>query len=350
MTYILLFLSSLLISLLCTPYVIRMASRYNVNAFPNQRTVHSDPKPLLGGLAIFTSFIVVYIGYELIVNPSTEYIFVGIILGCFFITIVGIIDDKYNLSPKAKLIGQFISTIPLVGTGLLLESIYLPILDIHIHFGVLSIPLTIIWIVGIANAINLIDGLDGLCAGVVGISSLAYFFVSLSLGNYLVSAISIILLGSIVGFLKFNFFPAKIFMGDTGSLFLGFLMASLSLLELKQVAVTSFVIPLLILGIPISDTFYALVRRKLSGRPLSSADKSHLHHRLLKMGWSHRQTVLIIYGVSAVFSISAIISSHLAFEISFVFFILYLFFGQIMARRIGMIHSKKFYRNHSDDK
>ena len=339
-----------MISLLLTPLILKLAIRLDVTAIPNERSVHTEPRPLLGGLALFISFIVVYMAYELIVNPATEYIFVGILLGCFIITFVGVIDDKYKLSPKTKLIGQFLATMPIIGTGLSLESIYIPFLDVQVHFGMWSVPITIIWVIGISNAINFIDGLDGLCSGVVAISAFSYFIVSLALGNVLVSAISIILFGSLIGFLKYNFFPAKIFMGDTGSLFLGFLMASLSLLELKQVAVTSFVFPFLILGIPISDTFYALLRRKLSGEPLSKADKLHLHHCLLNYGLTQRQTVLVIYAISAAFSMSAIISSQLAFELSFVFLIFYIVFFQKLAVKIGMIYSPKTKCEQKSDK
>ena len=179
----------------------------------------------------------------------------------------------------------------------------------ELEFGWLGIPFTIIWIVGITNAINLIDGLDGLAAGVSTIAMITLAVMAMIMGNGIVIAMAAILAAATIGFLFFNFHPAKIFMGDTGALFLGFMISVLALLGFKNVTVISFVIPVIMLGVPISDTFFAIVRRKRSGKKWSDPDKSHLHHRLLDIGFSHRQTVLLIYAMAAMFGLAAVIFS-----------------------------------------
>ena len=173
----------------------------------------------------------------------------------------------------------------------------------------LGIPLTILWIVGITNAINLIDGLDGLAAGVSTIACITLAVMAMIMGNGFVIAMAAILAAASLGFLLFNFHPAKIFMGDTGALFLGFMISVIALLGFKNVTIISFIIPIIMLGVPISDTFFAIVRRLRTGKKWSDPDKSHLHHCLLNQGFTHRQTVLIIYGIAAMFGLAAVIFS-----------------------------------------
>lgn len=200
-------------------------------------------------------------------------------------------------------------------------------------------------IVGVTNAINLIDGLDGLAAGVSGIAIGTIFVMSVLMGNYMVAMLCLVLLGSIIGFLFFNFHPAKIFMGDTGSLFLGFSLAMLSMLGFKQIAIVSFITPLIIIGVPLSDTFFAIIRRKLQKKPIFSPDKGHLHHCLRELGFSHRQTVLIIYGIAAFFGVLAVIQSSAALNeanwVTFVVICIMMFFLQIGAEVIGLVGKTK---------
>ena len=210
----------------------------------------------------------------------------------------------------------------------------------------LSIPLTIFWIVGCTNAINLIDGLDGLAAGVSGIAIGTILVMAGLMGSEPVILMSTLLLGGIIGFLVFNFHPAKIFMGDSGSLFLGFSLAVLSMFGFKQVAIVSFVTPLLIIGVPMADTFFAIVRRMVNRKPIFAPDKGHLHHCLRELGYSHRRTVLIIYGIAAFFGVSAIIQSTViqssaANWVTFVVIAVLVFFMQIGAELIGLVDKSK---------
>ncbi|MFY3791575.1 glycosyltransferase family 4 protein [Ureibacillus sp. MALMAid1270] len=292
-------------SILLTPLVKRLAFKIGAVDAPNHRKVHSRIMPRLGGLAIYLSFVIGLV----ILRPESEYT-IAIVLAATIIIITGILDDMYEISAKAKMLGQLVAALIIVFYGdIQIDMINLPFGG-EMDFGLLSIPLTILWIVGITNAINLIDGLDGLAAGVSTIALITLSTMAFIMGNNpFVLAVAALLAFSTLGFLFFNFHPAKIFMGDTGALFLGFMIAVLSLLGFKNVTVVSFIIPVIMLGVPISDTFFAIVRRLRNGQRWSDPDKSHLHHRLIDIGFSHRQTVLIIYGIAAMFGLFAIIFS-----------------------------------------
>lgn len=294
-------------SIVLTPLVKKLALTIGATDKPNQRKVHQKIMPRLGGLAIFVSFIIGYI----FLQPANEY---GnstyIIIGSFIIIITGILDDMFELSAKIKLLGQLAAAFTVVLGGVHIEMINIPFGGGQLEFGFLSIPLTILWIVGITNAINLIDGLDGLAAGVSSIALITISGMAFIMGDIFVMSMGLIVLGSTLGFLVYNFHPAKIFMGDTGALFLGYIISVLSLLGFKSLTVISLIIPIIILGVPISDTFFAIIRRFVNKQPLSAPDKSHLHHCLLRLGYSHRQTVLIIYGIAAMFGLAAVIFSQ----------------------------------------
>lgn len=291
-------------SILLTPLVKRLAFKIGAVDAPNYRKVHSRIMPRLGGLAIYLSFLIGLV----ILRPESEYT-LAIVLAATVIIITGILDDMYEISAKAKMLGQLVAAFIIVFFGgIQIEMINLPFGGI-MDFGYLSIPLTILWIVGITNAINLIDGLDGLAAGVSTIALVTIAIMAIIVPNPLVLALAALLAFSTLGFLFFNFHPAKIFMGDTGALFLGFMIAVFSLLGFKNITVVSFIIPVIMLGVPISDTFFAIVRRVRNKQKWSDPDKSHLHHRLLDIGFSHKQTVLIIYGIAAMFGLFAIIFS-----------------------------------------
>ncbi|KXH84114.1 glycosyltransferase family 4 protein [Sporosarcina sp. HYO08] len=292
-------------AIILTPLVIRLAFRIGAVDHPNYRKVHAAVMPRIGGLAIFGAFL---IGY-LLLRPEDEHA-TGILVGALIIILVGFLDDMFEITAKAKLAGQLVAAIVVVTWGgLQIEFINLPFLG-QFDFGYLSIPITILWIIGITNAINLIDGLDGLAAGVSTIALVTITAMALIMGNVFVVATAAILAASSFGFLFYNFHPAKIFMGDTGSLFLGFMISVLAMLGFKNVAVVSLIIPVIMLGVPISDTFFAIVRRIRMKQPISAPDKSHLHHCLLRTGFSHRQTVLIIYGIAILFGVAAILFSQ----------------------------------------
>ena len=295
-------------AILLTPLVKRLAFRLGAVDAPNYRKVHARIMPRLGGLAIYCAFIIGFFFLKYMTDFKSEYAY-AILIAATIIVITGIIDDMREISAKAKLLGQVIAAcIVVFGGGIQMTSINLPF-DGILNFGWLAIPLTIIWIVGVTNAVNLIDGLDGLAAGVSTIALATLAVMAMLMQNGIVIAMASILAAATIGFLVFNFHPAKIFMGDTGALFLGFMISVLALLGFKNVTFISFIIPIIILGVPISDTFFAIVRRLRQKKKWSDPDKSHLHHRLLDLGFSHRQTVLLIYAIAAVFGVVAIVFS-----------------------------------------
>lgn len=292
-------------SILLTPLVIKMAFRIGAVDRPNYRKVHASIMPRMGGLAIFGAFMVGYF----ILRPEDDHA-VGMLIGALIIIITGVLDDLFEITAKAKMAGQLAAAlVAVLWGGLQIPFINLPFLG-QFDFGYLSIPITIIWIIGITNAINLIDGLDGLAAGVSTIALITIAVMAVIMGDVFVVAVAALLAISAFGFLFYNFHPAKIFMGDTGSLFLGYMISVLALLGFKNVAAVSLIIPIIMLGVPISDTFFAIVRRIRMKQPISAPDKSHLHHCLLRTGFSHRQTVLIIYGLAILFGIAAILFSQ----------------------------------------
>jgi UDP-GlcNAc:undecaprenyl-phosphate GlcNAc-1-phosphate transferase len=292
-------------SIILTPLVRKLAFRIGAVDRPNYRKVHASIMPRIGGLAIFGAFLVGYV----LLRPEDPHA-LAILIGALIIITTGFLDDMLEITAKAKLIGQLVAALVVVmWGGLQIDFINLPFFG-EFSFGYFSIPITIIWIIGITNAINLIDGLDGLAAGVSTIALITLSIMAIIMGDTFVVATAAILAASAFGFLFFNFHPAKIFMGDTGSLFLGFMISVLALLGFKNVTVITLIIPVIMLGVPISDTFFAIVRRIRMKQPISAPDKSHLHHCLLRTGFSHRQTVLIIYGLAILFGVAAILFSQ----------------------------------------
>lgn len=304
LTIILISAFCLVFGLIVTPFIIKISFKLNAVDMPGHRKVHKVPIPTLGGLAIFFSFL----AGLLIIQPQSSY-HLAIVIGALLMIILGFMDDLYHLTAKAKFLFQVTIACLVVFWGdLQVSFINLPFGG-QLEFGWLSIIVTIFWIVGITNAINLIDGLDGLSAGISAIVLLTIGSMAIIMDNVYVLSMSIILFWSILGFLPYNFHPAKTFMGDTGSLFLGYMIAVLSLLGFKNVTFISFVIPILILAVPIFDTIVAIIRRLVQKRPIASPDSSHLHHKLLQLGMTHRQAVLFMYLLSSLFSFAAILFS-----------------------------------------
>lgn len=329
----LLALLSAIVSLIITPILINYIKKRDITDKPNHRKVHTAPIPTSGGLAIFLSFAVGL----LILRPDDTY-HAFIIGGGIVIVLLGFFDDVYDLSAKFKFFVQLAvaSTIVLWG-GLQVEFINLPFGG-QVEFGFLSSVITIFWIVGVTNAMNLIDGLDGLAAGVSSIALVTIAGMAAIMGNVYVFTMAIVLFFSTVGFLRYNFYPAKIFMGDTGALFLGFMISVLSLLGFKNVTVISFIIPIFILGVPIADTLIAMVRRYINKQPMTSPDSSHMHHRLVKLGLTHRQTVLFIYVLSAMFSIAAILFSMTTVWGSIIIFSIAILAIQVLIENLELIN------------
>lgn len=333
MSYVIAFIICFIASILLTPLVKKFAIKIGATDNPNERKVHQKLMPRLGGLAIFISFI---IGI-LILIPESPYMW-SIIAGAIIIVITGFLDDMFEISAKWKLLGQIAAASVVIIGGVYVEFINLPF-EGTLQLGIFGIPLTLLWIVGITNAINLIDGLDGLAAGVSSIILLAITTIAIMDGNMFIIALASLLLASTVGFLFYNFHPAQIFMGDTGSLFLGFMIAVISLLGFKSVTLFSLLIPIIILAVPISDTLFAIVRRMINKQPISAPDKAHLHHCLLNLGNSHKRTVLIIYGISAFFALSAVLLTQSTLWGALVIVILVLLVIELIAEFVGLVNT-----------
>ena len=296
-----LFVIAFAVSLLSTPWVARLAFRIGAVDQPGKRKIHHRVMPRLGGLAVFAGFAVAaaFLGVDSRLG--------GLLAGGTVILLLGILDDTRGLSPKVKLFGQTVAATIVVFSGIRIEFINNPF-NGYFYLGDFSIPFTVFWIVAITNAVNLIDGLDGLASGVSTIALLTFAIIAYQIGQSTVSLLALALAGAILGFLRYNFYPAKIFLGDCGSMFLGFMVAVLAVFGLlKGVTVVAFVVPIIILGVPIFDICFAILRRFYEHKPIFQADKQHLHHRLLSFGFSHRQTVLLIYGLSLIFSASALL-------------------------------------------
>ncbi|GEK35108.1 glycosyltransferase family 4 protein [Kurthia sibirica] len=322
-------------SILLTPVVKKLAYRVGAVDRPNYRKVHAHIMPRLGGLAIFLAFLIGVLVYR----PENPAI-IPIIIASFVIIIIGVLDDMLEISAKAKFLGQTVAAAIVIFFGdIQIASINIPFGGV-LDFGYLSIPLTLIWIVGITNAINLIDGLDGLAAGVSSIALLTLAAMAFIMNDSFVLVMALMLVVSTVGFLFYNFHPAKIFMGDTGALFLGFIISVLALMGFKNVTFVSLVIPIIMLGVPISDTFFAIVRRLLNKQPPFQPDKSHLHHRLISIGFTHRQTVLIIYGIASMFGLAAIIFSMAKVWGAILLVIILLLTIELFVEVIGLAGSK----------
>lgn len=268
----------------------------------DKRRVHTKPIPKLGGLGIFASFL---FGYMLFGVQSVK--MNAVLIGSFIMIITGILDDIKTLRAREELLGQILAalTITLYGDILLTN---ITVLGMNIEFGIFAYPITIFFILGCTNVIRLIDGLDGLSSGISSIFYLTIGIIAFFQGRVdtLEITLAFIMLGSTMGFLVHNFNPARLFAGEAGSSFMGFIIAVISLLGYKGTLLTSFLVPILILGVPILDTLFAILRRALKGKPIFEADKEHLHHQFLKMNFSHRGTVLVIYAINLLFSLASI--------------------------------------------
>lgn len=315
--YIIPFLAAFILTFIQMPFTIKIAKKKGFLDVPkDERRVHKKPIPVGGGIAMVISVSILMV-YFLPINKNL----ILTLIASLIIAISGLYDDKEGLSPKLKFIFQILAAVILIIGGMKIEFFTNPF-DSHdalLILNILSIPVTIFWVCGITNTINLIDGLDGLASGVSMICAISMFFITYKMGRYDVSLICALVAGACLGFLPFNFNPAKIFMGDTGALYLGFMLSYISISGfLKQAAILMIFVPVLILGVPVFDTAFAMVRRKLSGKSMVEADKGHLHHRLLKMGLNQRQTVVILYSISAIFGVLANLISRFHSSIALV--------------------------------
>ena len=313
------FVTALIVSLLVMPLVIILAKKTNAMDAPNARKVHKKPVPRIGGLGIYAGFMaaIIFVAFKFGLNGELLKETVGLVLSGSLIVALGLVDDYKNLPAKVKLAGQIVASMVLVlGFDVRIDFVTDPFGD-YLYLEWFAIPATLFWLVGLTNTVNLIDGLDGLAAGVAAIASLTIMFVALDQNLILVAVLTAALAGAAAGFLKYNFNPAEIFMGDTGSMFLGFMLAGISVTgAVKSVATIALIVPIFALGLPILDTTFAIVRRVRGGVPIFKPDKGHLHHRLLSVGFTQRQAVLLMYVISALFGLSAIALTEVSFHIA----------------------------------
>ncbi len=310
--YLVVFIVSFGLSYLLTPLVGRLAVRLGAVDHPDHRKVHTRPVPRLGGLAIyFATTFAVLIGIFRWLTDGKSFLLksdeiLGLAISAGVVLLVGIADDFRSLRPRDKFFGQMMAAAILIYFGFTIDFIRLPSIGV-ISFGFWALPLTFFWLVSFMNIVNFIDGLDGLAAGVSAIAALSFFFYSFKIGQQFTALLSLAVAGAALGFLRHNFYPARIFMGDTGSLFLGLLLGAITVQGvLKSLAAAAFIFPVVVMGVPILDTFFAIVRRFLKRRSITEPDKEHLHHRFLKKGVSQRRTVLIIYLWTALLSFSGL--------------------------------------------
>ena len=298
---------ALVVALVSTPVVKNLAIKVKAVDVPKDgRRMHDHPIPRMGGLAIFLGFLLsVLLFLEL--NPQMR----GMLLGAVIIVVLGIFDDIYSLRAMFKFVVQIVAALVAVLSGNVIEAVSNPNVfsaDLYWELGWLKIPVTIIWIVAITNAVNLIDGLDGLACGVSTISSMTLLVIALVASEPNVAILMAALAGGCLGFLPYNMNPAKIFMGDTGSTFLGYILAVVSIQGLfKFYTIISFAVPFLMLGLPIFDTCFAFIRRIAHGQSPMHADRSHVHHRLIDMGFNQKQAVAVLYVISAILGLSAVV-------------------------------------------
>ena len=288
-----------------TPLAAHLARAVGAVAEPKGRSIHAVPTPLLGGLAILAGFLIPVIYYLPTFGREAKALIVGAIL----IALLGALDDIFDLRPAVKFAGQAMCAVVPVAAGLTIDHITLPVLGVG-DLGVAQYPVTVLWFVALANVINFTDGMDGLAAGVSGIGLTTFAILAASLDRATPAIIAASLAGAAIGFLAHNFHPARVFMGDAGSLLLGFVIAGVAVDGvLKSAAAVAIGLPLLVLAIPILDTSFVILKRLKHGMPVYSADKSHFHHRFFTIGWSQRRTVLALYAWCILMSAVAIVIS-----------------------------------------
>ena len=341
--------TALCISFATTPFVRRLAFTLGAVDVPrDNRRMHNHPIPRLGGLAIFLGFVI-----SVLVFCDIDLQLQGILIGAVMIVILGVIDDIMSLPARLKLVVQIAAALCAVLHGVAIEAINNPNIFSENPYWILgfwSYPISIIWIVAITNSVNLIDGLDGLADGVSTIAALTMLILAVLLEEWEISVICGALVGACVGFIPYNLNPAKIFMGDTGSTFLGFILATLSIQGLfKYYAVISFLVPFIILGLPIFDTSFAFIRRILRGQSPMTADRSHVHHKLIDMGMNQKQAVSTLYIVSLVLGLSAVLLATTSIGKTLLFILALVLCGFVAVRAIFPHHPDHHHEEHKEE-
>lgn len=330
--------ATMLFSAILVPFTRKIAIKIGAIDKPNARRINEKPMPTMGGLGIFVAFN--FSNFVFLRSQFPPKQLLSLFLAECIIIIIGIIDDIYEIKPYQKLIGIVLASLVVYYLAdVRMTSLSIPFIGL-IHLKWLSMPITLIWIIAITNAINLLDGLDGLATGVsiIALTTSAitgFFFLTVS--NTFVPIMMLTLVAALLGFLPYNFHPASIFLGDTGALFIGFMISVFSLYGLKNATFISIIIPIFILGVPITDTVYAILRRMLNKKPIFQADKHHLHHHLIQMGLTHRQTVFVIYGIALIFSFISLLLPLSNFWGTIFLIIASLFGLELFVEAIGLV-------------
>ena len=349
MPYLFVAAAAFLATYLCVPIAKRLAQHWGAIDYPSKRRINTTPIPRLGGLAVFAGLCCALIveiagikllGWPPILIPHPSMSINYPLLGVAFLIVVatGAVDDVRSLSPKKKLLGQVLAACVAASAGLLIGRVVNPLVPgTEIDLGLIAYPITVIYLVAFTNIINLIDGLDGLAAGISGIASLSMFSFAVLSGRLDAATLSIALFGACLAFLRYNFYPATIFLGDSGSLLLGFGLGTISLLNVSRTAaLTSLIIPLIVAGVPILDTLSAIVRRRRAHVSIGQADKGHIHHRLIQEGYDQRQAVLLIYGWCLLLSLGAVIINQVSVGPRIVIFLVLLACSALFAARLHL--------------
>ena len=364
--YPLLFLVALLATLLATPLAKCIAQHLGAIDKPDERRINKVPIPRMGGIGIALGLVAAVavqvagtklLGWPTVFVPhmqlqGVDYKLLTVAVVIVFLT--GAIDDVRNLKPRQKLLGQILAACVAAASGLVIGNVANPFTAELIPIGWLAYPITVVYLVAFTNIINLIDGLDGLAAGITAISCAAMFYLSYEAHQIDAAVLACILAGCCLGFLRYNFNPASIFMGDCGSNMLGFLLGVIALLGVNRVAAaTTLIVPLVIAGVPIIDTFAAIVRRRRGHTAISLADTGHIQHRLIKQGFDQRQAALMIYGWSILLAAGAIIMTKVALPLRFVVFILLVSVSAVFIRKLHLFKPVLLHRynpkTHTDE-
>ena len=364
--YPLLFLVALLATLLATPLAKCIAQHLGAIDKPDERRINKVPIPRMGGIGIALGLVVAVavqvagtklLGWPTVFVPhmqlqGVDYKLLTVAVVIVFLT--GAIDDVRNLKPRQKLLGQILAACVAAASGLVIGNVANPFTTELIPIGWLAYPITVVYLVAFTNVINLIDGLDGLAAGITAISCAAMFYLSYEAHQIDAAVLACILAGCCLGFLRYNFNPASIFMGDCGSNMLGFLLGVIALLGVNRVAAaTTLIVPLVIAGVPIIDTFAAIVRRRRGHTAISQADTGHIQHRLIKQGFDQRQAALMIYGWSILLAAGAIVMTKVALPLRFIVFILLVSVSAVFIKKLHLFKPVLLHRynpkTHTDE-
>ena len=364
--YPFLFLVALLATLLATPLAKCIAQHLGAIDKPDERRINKVPIPRMGGIGIALGLVAAVavqvagtklLGWPTVFVPhmqlqGVDYKLLTVAVVIVFLT--GAIDDVRNLKPRQKLLGQILAACAAAASGLVIGNVANPFTAELIPIGWLAYPITVVYLVAFTNVINLIDGLDGLAAGITAISCAAMFYLSYEAHQIDAAVLACILAGCCLGFLRYNFNPASIFMGDCGSNMLGFLLGVIALLGVNRVAAaTTLIVPLVIAGVPIIDTFAAIVRRRRGHTAISQADTGHIQHRLIKQGFDQKQAALMIYGWSILLAAGAIIMTKVALPLRFVVFILLVGVSAVFIRKLHLFEPVLLHRynpkTHTDE-